>query len=1327
MNQLHARISLIVSVLFLSAFSGFAQVTADFNASPTQACPPALIQFTSTSSGNPTSYIWDFGDGTGTSSLQNPSHNYANSGLYTVTLTVSNGSSTDSEIKTDYIRVFVTPQASFTISEDSICSGGSITFTSTSTPGDGAINQYQWNFNDGSSPVTGVSGTTHQFNNGGTTTQSFAPVLVINDVNGCNSSFNDTLWVFPVPTADFYVNQISSCTAPATINFTNTSTNTTLYNWDFGDPGSGANNTSTLVNPSHTYASTGTYTIVLTSGFSGCNDVHSQTITIAQPNANFSASDTVICLYDAVQFTNTGSTGVYSWYFDDAASGMNNYSALQDPTHAFSSPGIHQVRLIVSVGSCSDTLTRTITVRTPPVAQFIAPDRLGCDTPFVVSFSDTVSTHTAWSWNFGDPGSGGLDASTAQSPSHSYHSFGYYSITLMVTDAFGCKDTGYFQNYVQVVQPILDFTRPDSGCTGSTFTFNATVISPSDPTVSTYTWNFGDGTGNQSVTTATTTHTFNTVGIFTVTLSITTSSGCTATLSKPAFIKIGTKPTANFSATPLSICFKQNVQFTDLTAPPVTGWLWNFGDGGSSTSQNPNHQYNIDTSGTADPFDITLISFYNGCPDTFEIQNMITVLGPIPDFSIVYSCTTPYTVSFTNLSGGATSYSWDFGDGSATSSQVNPSHTYPSNSDYPVILTATSTVTGCTVDSTHIVSIRNPQAVATSDVITACYPATVHFIGSGSQDYVSQVWTFGEGIPGVRDTSYTIDTLHYYSRPGYYTATLTLTDIHNCTKVDTQRVHIIGPTAYFYASPFTGCAPLNVTFNDTSHTEGGAINQWIWNYGSTSDTTTSGTANHPYPIPGNYTVTLTVRDVNGCTNSTTATNYIRPTKPVPQISWAADTVCLNAPITITASAGPFVASPVSYHWNFGGNDTLTTLNAQINHAFSANGSYSVQLIATDGNGCVDSIRRNLFVYTTPASFHWVLQDTCVETNGIKQAQIHAVFVSDSNAYLGSTSYTWDIEVNHFDNSGFSSLDYYYAVPPGAYDVALTVVNRFGCMDTMRVQDLVVVPGPTGSFTLSPDSGCRPLTVTLNGIATNSSFYAWDFGDGNVVSSSTEDTVTHTYTTIGDFIPQLYLGFNMPISGAFCYIPVPNADTVKVTSLVSVDILEDTIIVKDGEFDTLHVQVNGPGGLTYTYIWDPAGLVTGDALDPATFYASSSGSTEYYAVNVAYGTSGCSGSDTVLVVYIPCEGSLKIPNVFTPNNDSKNDTYHIDDLCRSEDFYFRIYNRWGKIIYESNDPNFAWDGTDKNGTECSEGTYFYVMHTKRNELHGTIQLIRKKND
>jgi len=331
-------------------------------------------------------------------------------------------------------------------------------------------------------------------------------------------------------------------------------------------------------------------------------------------------------------------------------------------------------------------------------ANFTANPTSGC-APLLVSFdsNSSIGNPNTWLWDFGD----GSSTSNLQLPQHNYSSPGQYSVTLTIGNGT-TTNTIVKSNYITVeANPIFDFSQSDSGCVGKTFNFLATT---STPFIQYYVWNFGDGTGNLLTTGPTNSHQYNTLGVFTVTLTLTTSSGCTSSLTKNNFILIGTQPNTTFSATPLVICFNENVQFTSLTPQIVTGWEWHFGDGSMSISENPNHQYNIDTSSIADPFDVSLIAFYNGCPDTLRQIDLITVNSPIPHFSYSMDTLSPYTVSFTNESGGADSYTWNFGD-SSSSNDINPVHTYLSTGTYTVILTASSSTTGCTIDTSISITV----------------------------------------------------------------------------------------------------------------------------------------------------------------------------------------------------------------------------------------------------------------------------------------------------------------------------------------------------------------------------------------------------------------------------------------------------------------------------------------------------------------------------------------------------------------------------------------------------------------------------------------------
>src|SRR4029077_16894669 len=127
-------------------------------------------------------------------------------------------------------------------------------------------------------------------------------------------------------------------------------------------------------------------------------------------------------------------------------------------------------------------------------------------------------------------------------------------------------------------------------------------------------------------------HTYPTQGTFNVSLVITTSTGCTDTLLINNAIRVGSQPTVDFSAAPIPVCASDPVQFTDLSTT-ADAWLWNFGDGSTSSAQNPSHTYL-----TTGVFNITLTASNNGCPATLTKPNYITVRPPITKFTIVPHC-----------------------------------------------------------------------------------------------------------------------------------------------------------------------------------------------------------------------------------------------------------------------------------------------------------------------------------------------------------------------------------------------------------------------------------------------------------------------------------------------------------------------------------------------------------------------------------------------------------------------------------------------------------------------------------------------------------------
>jgi PKD repeat protein len=295
-----------------------------------------------------------------------------------------------------------------------------------------------------------------------------------------------------------------------------------------------------------------------------------------------------------------------------------------------------------------------------------------------VIFTDqSTGTITARSWDFGDD-----NTSTATNPSHIYAE-GIYTVALTVTGPGG-TNTNTKQKIITVgptpAAPVAQFSAtPTTGPAPQ----NVAFTDQSTGTISTWSWDFGDG-GTSALQSPT--HNYATGGTYTVALT-TTGPGGSNTNTKAGFINI--TPVAQFLAAPTTGVAPLTVDFTDQSTGGATSWSWDFGDGGTSTLQSPSHTY------AQGSYTVALTATGPGGSNTNTKPGFITV-GPTPPVPPVaaFSATPttgiiPLTVAFTDQSTGSIStWSWDFGDG-GTSTLQSPSHDYVTAGTYTVSLTTT--------------------------------------------------------------------------------------------------------------------------------------------------------------------------------------------------------------------------------------------------------------------------------------------------------------------------------------------------------------------------------------------------------------------------------------------------------------------------------------------------------------------------------------------------------------------------------------------------------------------------------------------------------------
>ncbi|MGN6803745.1 MAG: PKD domain-containing protein [Ginsengibacter sp.] len=1108
------RLVALFSLFFGAASSVNAQLKANFNADPTAGCAPLVVQFSDSSSGNPSSWKWDLGNGT-TSVLQNPSVAYFDPGTYTVKLLVKNAYGVDSIAKTSFITVYSSPEINFGADNVTGCFPLTAQFIDSSIAGSGTINQWQWDFGDGN--LSSLKNPQHTYSSTG----SFNVSLKATNNYGCTTSktIKNYINIQTGVEAAFSNSTSKSCNAPATINFINNSTGvgTLNYQWNFGDGSS-----STQKDPSHTYTVSGTYSVqLIVNNTTGCSDtlIKRKLIIVGNTTADFEIPK-LICAETPVIFTNNSNPvpSSASWDFGDGT-----FSDSVSPVKAFQKAGNYTIKMISNNGACMDSVTKTLTVIQKPVVNFSAPDSVSCAAPFSVRFLNTssgASNFTAnsaavqtYHWDFGD-GSG----SDQQNPVHTYTKEGNYTVKLFVTNASGCMDSLVKKAFVQIKKPAITINGlPEKNCAPLTHKFTTSINSLVP--ITGYHWDFGDGTSSDSVAP---THVFINPGKYTITLICTTADGCVDTVTKVNGIIAGAKPKAAYSADPLDVCAYQKINFSDKSQGNPDQWVWFFGDGGGAINQNPSHLYN-DTG----YFSITLIAINNGCADTITTHNQVHIHPPVARFIYTKTCTVPREVKFKDNSLGADYWLWNFGDGT-TSTEQNPTHAYADARSYEVSLTVTNQASGCSETKTQTVQIIRETADFSVSNAVSCRnaPVTFNAINSIPGHINLYTWKFGDGS-SINDSTGSIN--HSYTKAAPYNVTLILKDVNGCLDSITKptAVTVNGPTAVFYPGVSGTCLNTSVHFMDSSYTDGThPIQQYQWNWGDgKTDNFSSGPFDHLYTSSGNYTVSLAVTDLSGCSDTLKKAKAIYISKPI--AGFTADTLsCTSEPINfVNSSTGP----SLSYVWDFGDGTTSSQKNPV--HLYTTEGTYPVSLSIKDKYGCSSNVSKSDFVRIGNPKADFTVSDTI--------GTCPPLIANFTNNSINYSNLKWDF------GDGTSSTEknpsHFYSTA-GTFIARLTVYSVSGCVSEKTQQ--ITVNGPIGVLSYTNSDGCTPLTTSFSAHTKKNTSFVWDFNDG-ITAATKDSNVVHTYTTPGKYLPKMIL---QDVNG--CKVAITGKDSIGVYGITA---------------------------------------------------------------------------------------------------------------------------------------------------------------------------------
>ena len=442
------------------------------------------------------------------------------------------------------------------------------------------------------------------------------------------------------------------------------------------------------------------------------------------------------------------------------------------------------------------------------------------------------------------------------------------------------------------------------------------------------------------------------------TVPVTTKSVTPATTN---VVIVYTPPVANFMFTPSTGAGPLAVTFTDTStsAVPITSWAWDFGDGTTSTLQNPPvHTYSLPGMYTVK---LTVTDDGYGGANTKRVTNAVSVsVHSPPGAKFTVSPSTgagPLAVTFTDASTSAvpiTSWAWDFGDATTSTLQSPPVHTYALPGMYTVKLTVTDgngAANTKSIANAVSVSVNTPPvADFITSPATGTAPLDVTFtdISTSSAPIASWAWDFGFGAPSSLQ-----NPVHTYVSGGLYTVNLTVTDIygaHNSKSVTNAVSVSPPPVAAFTVSPASGPAPLDVTFTDTS-LFAIPLGNWVWDFGDGTQSSVRSPV-HTYSSAGSYAVQLSVTDGYGARNTTVVPNAVAvgaSAGPITKFTLAPSGGTMPLTVTFTDTSSSAVRI-TSWFWDFGDGSTSTQQNPV--HTFMAAGAYPIHLTVTDENGVV---------------------------------------------------------------------------------------------------------------------------------------------------------------------------------------------------------------------------------------------------------------------------------------------------------------------------------------------------------------------------------------
>jgi gliding motility-associated-like protein len=1353
-------------------------------------CVRQEVQFNSVPNNPSWSYSWDFnynGGFSSQSSLPDPLYAYVDTGFFHVALVVYNNGCRDTLVKDSLIYIKV-PKADFTLDPTTSCTiPVTVSFLDNSIAPGGCT--YSWNYgNNFTSTSPTPTSQTYSPALTGTFPMTIPVKLIVSDIaNGCVDSVTRNV-IIGHPVSSFTIADSIICrNAANAASFTNTSINSSSYSWFFGDPT--PMGVSADLSPQYTYSDLGTFTVkLIATDANGCVDSTTNTIRVTGPLANFSSTDTLSCAPVTINFTNATTlypgTSLTSINWNFGVGSPPSTSTLPNPSYTYTTIGTPNVTLTVTDSDgCIGVKSIPFGISNPSLSLIAqGNDTILCrgDIATLKSTITSAAYPVSYVWNYGD-GSALNNTTSSTSLNTVTHQYFYgnapYTVTLSAVDANGCTADITKTDFIRMDTVIADFTADVtySPCPNPPIVPNFFNTSTSSAgTVTSYSWNFGDAIPPSPIVWSTLPnpgHAYTYADSFDVTLIVKDSRGCKDTAIKQAYIIIG-GPYGTYKVSPQlncpgdSVCFEIITRNTDVIQIDFGGAslgvvvLPVIHSGAQFDTTTYCAKYNVP--GTYTP----IVKIVKGNCQYIIPSNKTVKIFTAPTAQITASALSgciPLNLNLqdNSIQGGTpttpaaiTGYAWSIPGGApATGNTASISTVYATANSYPIQLIVTD-VNGCKdTTSISVTAFDKPHAnfyVAPDSF--GCAPFKANFFDATTGTIpTSWSWQFGDG--GVSTAK---DPLHNYLVNGLYDVTLVAADANGCKDSLTkpQFMKLRKPTAFFIADSVIGCTPFTVNFDASGSQSDTAITlyTWVTNSQTLPFNAPNDSLQYSYTDGGIYDVTLSVTDAFGCSDTFSRPQYINVALAGIPDSVVMKRATVEGPqkVKVEYKQYPFADFRAYFLMRYDqGLSTWIAVDSSFNIA---------TLVLYD-------TKSDLSCENFPYKYTVLVENFCRKRTPLPISQKHTTISLGTqplidNIKLSWTPYQgWDTvlmyNIYSSDKYSYNLNDYSLIASLSSTTYKFQDLNTF-CSDSIyyRIEAVQYVANGNGATSWSDVSGNAPIHnpsaqnmgITYATVEADSfvnvkwGLYTGYKPDKYLIEKSFDGVVWKPLKEL-PLTTYEYDDFNVEVDSASYYYRVFALD--KCGDRSRVGYVGKTILVKaTQDWDETPIlnwttYKQWGKGVQYYEIevldellgWKKVDIVSGaTSVSNLTYkdYKTQIFQTSYCYRVRAYEEDGNTATSLSNVSCTEFRPRMFVPNAFSPNNDGNNDYFQIKGM-NLQSLTLTIYDRWGRVAYESKSLDEGWDGTTE-GKAAAEGVYMFKLvgldyEGKPLTYNGSVTLIR----